>query len=276
MAGGKPALVAALMLLATACARPVLPEATSAQRIVSINPCVDAVLMAVADPEQIAAISHYSHDARSTSIPLDVARRFAATSGTAEEVVALAPDLVLAGAHVAPSTVEALRQMGIRLIQLEVPTSVAQSNAQVLAIAAAVGHPARGAELVSDIKARLAPATATGAAPQALIWQSGGLVPGKGTLADELMRISGLNNASADFGLKSWDVLPLEYLIGRPPALLLSSAAASQGDRMLGHPVMSDLARQITVADYPERLLSCAGPTIGAAVDRLRAARQAL
>ena len=69
-------------------------------RIVSINPCVDAILMHVADAGQIAAISHYSKDPRATSIPMAQAARFAATSGTAEEVVALAPDLVTEFAEV--------------------------------------------------------------------------------------------------------------------------------------------------------------------------------
>ena len=71
-------------------------------RIVSINPCIDAVLMQVADPAQIAGISHYSQDPRATSIPLALADRFHATSGTAEEVVALRPDMVLTGPHTGP------------------------------------------------------------------------------------------------------------------------------------------------------------------------------
>src|SRR3546814_2367635 len=42
----------------------VFPQSVAAaakpQRIVSLNPCVDAVLMRIADPGQIAAISQYS------------------------------------------------------------------------------------------------------------------------------------------------------------------------------------------------------------------------
>lgn len=89
--------------------------ATSAEprapRIVSINPCTDAVLMHVADPLQIAAISRDSHDPLATSIPLAQAQRFDFTSGSAEEIVALAPDIVIAGSHVAPATIAALKRM---------------------------------------------------------------------------------------------------------------------------------------------------------------------
>ena len=41
-----------------------------ARRIVSTNPCVDAILMQVADPADIVAISHYSHDPRASSIAI--------------------------------------------------------------------------------------------------------------------------------------------------------------------------------------------------------------
>lgn len=261
-----------LVILATLLAAP----ATAAPRIVSINPCVDAVLMQVADPAQIAGISHYSQDPRATSIPMAEAVRFKATSGTAEEVVALAPDMVIAGAHVAPSTIAALKRMGIHLMQLPVPESIAESNAQITAIAAAAGHPDRGAALVGRIDAAVRAARATGPAIPALIWQGGGLVPGGGTLADELLRVSGFRNLSADYGLKRWDVLPLEYLVASTPRVLFSVGSEDRSDRMLSHPVMQPLARHMAVRRYPDRLLRCGGPTIIDAMAQLSAARKSL
>jgi iron complex transport system substrate-binding protein len=242
-------------------------------RIVSINPCIDAVLMQVADPAQIAGISHYSQDARSTSIPLDQARRFHATSGTAEEVVALAPDIVITGPHVEPATIAALKRMHIALVQYPVPESVDESATQVRDIATLAGHPTRGRVLAGRIEAAARP---SGATPlPALIWQSGGLVPGAGTLADDLLRRAGFRNMSAAYGLKQWDVLPLEYLIANPPRVLLSISAAEVGeDRLTSHPAVRQLARRITLAPYPVRLMNCGGPTIIAAMARLKQVRR--
>ncbi|MDT7535469.1 ABC transporter substrate-binding protein [Sphingobium sp. SA2] len=256
-------------------------EPSALPRVASINPCVDAVLMQIAQPQQIAAISHYSQDERATSIPLDQARRFAATSGTAEEVVALAPDLVIAGAHVAPSTISALHRMRIPLVQISVPESVAESIAQVRTIAAAINQPARGEALVSRIDNAVRAATpasdaARSTAPGALIWQGSGLVPGEGTLASELLRVTGYRNMSANYGLKRWDVLPLEHLVARPPRVLLSVGAQDRSDRMLGHPVLAGLTRKIAVRRYPERLLHCGGPTIIDAVAHLASIRGTL
>ena len=62
--------------------------------IVSTNPCSDQLLLALA-PNRVTAISHYSHEPGATSLPLAIARRYRATAGTAEEVIALKPDLVV-------------------------------------------------------------------------------------------------------------------------------------------------------------------------------------
>ena len=260
-----------------ACAPVAAPPPSGGEhpRVVSINPCVDALLMQVADAGQIVAISHFSHDPRATSIPIDQARRFRATSGTAEEVVALSPDLVLTGAHTAPATVQALRRMGIRQVEFAIPESVAESEAQAALIGRVVGHPDRGAALAGHIAAAAEPVRAVPV--PALIWQGGGLVPGDGTLADDMLRRAGFANASAGYGLKQWDVLPLEYLVARPPRVLFSiGAAEAGGDRLMRHPALRQLSGRIAVEPYPARLLHCGGPTIVDAMRRLKSARRAV
>jgi iron complex transport system substrate-binding protein len=266
----------AVVALLVAAALAAMPATAAGPRLVSINPCVDAVLMEVADAGQIAGISHYSQDPAATSIPLPLARRFHATSGTAEEVVALAPDIVLTGAHVAPATTLALRRMRIRLEQFPVPSTVTESEAQVRTIARIAGHPVRGEALVARIEAALGAARPSAGAPvPALIWEGEGLVPGAGTLSDDLLRRTGFTNLSATYGLKQWDVLPLEYLVARPPRVLLSVAAADGGaDRMTAHPAVARLGGRIRVEPFAERLLHCGGPTIVAAAARLSAIRR--
>lgn len=269
--------VAAALLLFAAPAFLVAPSAAAAPaRVVSINPCIDAILMHVADAAQIAGISHYSKDPRASSITPAQAAAFTATSGTAEEVVALAPDLVIAGGHVDPATIAALRRMNIALLPLAVPETIAQSRDQVRVVAAAVGHPDRGARLIARIDAALLAARAPPPAVPALIWQGGGLVPGENTLAGELLGKAGFHNLSADYGLKTWDVLPLEHLVARPPRVLFSVGNTSGADRMLGHPAVKQLAAHIAIRHFPERLLRCAGPTIIEAAATLAAARAAL
>jgi iron complex transport system substrate-binding protein len=245
-------------------------------RIVSINPCVDAVLVRVAEPEQILGISHYSQDPKATSIPLEIAQRFRATSGTAEEVIALAPDVVMSGPHVSPSTIFALERMKIRIVKFSVAESIAESEAQIRAIAAAAGAPGRAEPLIDSINRAVEAARPREARRvAAVIWQGGGMVPGRGTLADQLLGLTGFRNMSADYGLAKWDVLPLEYLIATPPQLVLSVGTGEDGrDRMLGHPVVRELSKRVAFRQYPFKLLQCAGPTIIDAVTRLASVRR--
>ena len=256
----------ALALLAVAAG------AEAGPRIVSINPCVDAVLVRVADPGQIAGISQYSLDPAASSIPQALARRFRATSGTAEEVVALGPDLVLAGGHVSPSTAAALARLHVRLVEFDVPASIAQSVAQVRAIAAAAGHPARGETLVAAIETAVRDARSTAPPVPALIWAGGGLVPGAATLPDDLLRTAGFANLSAAYGLKQWDVLPLEYLVAKPPRVLFAGTGSAR-DRLLAHPVLKRLGARIAVRDFPARLLYCGGPAMIEALRTLSVGR---
>ena len=272
----KRAVALALIWAATGAANASPPARLP--RIASINPCVDAILIQVADAQQIIGISHYSQDPRSSHIPLEVARRFRATSGTAEEIVALAPDQVISGPHVSPYTIYALERVHTRILKFPVPESLAESEAQIRKIAAMAGHAERGDVLIGQIERAVAAAR-----PHddreigAVIWQSGGMVPGSGTLADELLRLTGFRNLSTAYGLKKWDVLPLEYLLASPPDVVFSPEASDDaGDRMLSHPAVRKLATRVAFRKYPFRFLQCGGPTIIESVTRLAAVRRGL
>ncbi|MBC7505133.1 MAG: iron chelate uptake ABC transporter family permease subunit, partial [Sandarakinorhabdus sp.] len=44
---------------------------------------------------------------------------------------------------------------------------------------------------------------------------------------DALLSASGFHNQSADYGLRQWDVLPLELLVAHPPRVLLTQSTAA-------------------------------------------------
>ncbi|MGB0498119.1 MAG: ABC transporter substrate-binding protein, partial [Rubricella sp.] len=71
-------------------------------RVVSINLCTDILVLQLADPGQIAALTFLATDPRS-SILAEEAAGFPLIRGRAEEVFALDPDLVLAGAFSDPA-----------------------------------------------------------------------------------------------------------------------------------------------------------------------------
>lgn len=270
----------ALALVLAACAPAAVPQgAGEGPRVVSLNPCTDAILAEVADPGQILSLSAYSRDPAASSMDLAQAARWPATRGTVEEVLALQPDLVLASSYLDPATQAAFARLRLPLEQVGVAASVAESRAQVRRIARLVGHPERGEALVARIDAALAAAAPpAGAAPLAtVVWQQGGLVPGEETLISDLLRHTGLANAAGDRGLGQADLLGLEAVLADPPQVLLrvtDPRRAGQGDRLLlDHPALARL-EQTSVAMFDPRLNYCGGPTIIRAVRRLAQVRE--
>lgn len=240
--------------------------------IVSTNPCADAMLVQLVPARRIAAISHYSHDPLSSSLAPAVAGRFAVTAGTAEEVIALSPDLVVASTFTPPATRDAWTRAGLRVVYLGSPQDVAGSVAQVRELAAAVGARARGEAMVAAMVRAVAPAPAPGAArPAALLYISGELVTGAGTLLDEMLRAAGFRNAAADYGLAFTGTLPAELIVTHPPAVVI--APPSEGRRAA---LRRRLLPRVREAGFARTLVNCGGPAIVPAMARLRAIRRSL
>lgn len=266
-------------LLAAAAAGIAAPARAAAapRRVVSINACLDVMLLDLADPGQIAALSHYARQPDSTAAQR--ARPFPITHETAEEVLALRPDLILASGLTAPATRQALARLGLRLEVFATPVTVAQSLDQVTRVAALLGHPERGAALVRRIDAAFAAAAPRpGMRPvSALIFQANGFTAGSQTLVGELMRRTGLTNAADRYGLKKWGNVRLEALIADPPELLLGGEAApgapTWADRIGHHPALAALSGRMRRDVLPENLLLCGGSVFIPAVQRLAAAR---
>lgn len=250
------------------------------RRIVSLNPCLDAILVHVADRAQIAALSHYSREPSSSSVGT-LARTFPFTYESAEEVLALRPDLVLMARHSSPATREALKRLAIPAELFAVPESVADSLGQVRQLAAAVHRPARGEALVARIQAALIAAAPPPGAPQltALIYQSGGFASAPGTLMDEMMRRAGFENAAARYGLKRTGNVPLERLVADPPDVLLAGektpGAPTWADRVLAHPALARVAHRMHRASFPQQLTFCGGPVLIETARMLAGARDA-
>jgi iron complex transport system substrate-binding protein len=249
-----------------------------ARRIVSLNPCLDAVLLAVAAPGQVAALSHYSRQQGASSIGAR-ARQFPFTYESAEEVIALSPDLVLASRHSSLATRNALKRLGVRVEVFSTPDTVAGSLAQVRRIADLAGQPERGRREVARIEAALAAAAPpAGARPvRALVFQRNGFSSGPDTLMDELLRRTGFRNAALDYGARRTTDISLDVVVADPPDVLLSgealAGAPSWGERVMRHPALESLKGRVRVVSFPQHLMFCGGPNLVEAADRLAKAR---
>ncbi|CAN7518840.1 ABC transporter substrate-binding protein [Phenylobacterium sp. LjRoot219] len=250
------------------------------RRVVSLGQCLDTVLMHVADRGQIAAITYRSRDPLN-SPAWEIARTLPVTYETAEEVVGLQPDLVLASKRSALAARTTLKGLGYRVEEFPVPDSVSSSIAQIREIGRLVGRQPRAEALVARIEAALAAAAPSAGAPPvpALIYQRGGLVAGEKTLIGEMMERCGLENVAARYGVKKWAKVPLERLLADPPKILLLGEArvgvAGGGERILAHPALAALEPRMHRVIFPVELLYCGGPLLIRTAAALTHARQA-
>lgn len=274
----------ALALLLALVTAPVLGASGSTEhaepkRIVSMNLCLDSVLVELVPHEHILALSQYSRDPWRSTIA-DLAAKMPYTNETAEEVVALRPDLVLASRHSAIATRNALKRVGVRFELFDVPQSIDESTDQIRRLATLLHREAEGEALIGRIqnaidRAKPAPTERT---LTAAIYQPGGLSTGANTVTGQLMHIAGLDNVAARYGVKSYRPLSLELLISEPPDVLLvgdtTFGAPTHAERLVHHRALQALQYRMSLEPFPARLIYCAGPAMIDALDALTAARR--
>jgi iron complex transport system substrate-binding protein len=243
-----------------------------------MNLCLDSVLVELVPREHILALSQYSRDPWRSTIAA-IAKDLPYTSETAEEVVALEPDLVIASRHSAIATRNALQRVGVRFELFSVPQSIEESVGQIRQLAALLQRPEQGEALIARIEAAIARARPAlgGHTVTAAIYQPGGLSVGSGTVINELMEIAGLHNVAVDYGIADYRPLQLEQLVSARPEILLvgdtSRGAPTHAERVVHHRALHALESRMRREPFPARLLYCAGPTMIDALDALVAAR---
>ena len=265
---------AALLALALLFALPVGRVAAAPKRIASLNMCTDQLLLELADPGQIAALSPYARD-RNLSFMAAKADGFPILSGGAEDVLTLAPDLVVAGRFTKRATREFLRAEGLPLVEFDVVHSLDEAKAQIKRMGDLVGHPERAAAAIARIDAAIerSRAAALQNSRRVLAVSRRGWVSGGDSVLTSLLATAGLANAAPGLGLKSGGFATLESIIAARPDLILvadeSDNPEDQGQAFLLHPALERLyppARRIVI---PERLTICGGPMLADALDRL-------
>lgn len=256
------------------------PEARP-QRVVSINVCADQYLLALADPDQIAAVSLYATDGGMAYFA-GRARGYPRTAGNAEEVLGFDPDLILAGTFTKVQSRAMLRRLGYRVIDLAPADSWEDVRAQTRMVAEALGHPERAARWIAALDLSLAAGDEAGLpGPQglrlrALQYQRRGFTAGTETLMDRIFDAAGLENAAGEAGIGSVGRLSMESLVRVAPDLIVFDRAdialTDVGSDLLRHPALDRAVPEAMQMALPQRLTVCGGPSLAEAIATLRAA----
>jgi iron complex transport system substrate-binding protein len=268
-----------LVVLASAAAR-AEPASPPPRRIVSLNLCTDQIVIDLVGHERIAALSHLASDPALSAIAAE-ARGLAAIRGTAEEVLALDPDLVLTVSGSTPATVSLLERLGIRVLAVPLASDFDAIRSVTRSIAKAVGEEARGEQILAQFEARLAIAAPDDARrPSALVYQLNSLASGPGTLVDAMLTAAGFRNLARELPLGPAGRLPLEALVASPPDLVVLATAPDAFRTVaadnLRHPALAAVLeeRAHVLLGMPDWL--CGTPRVARAVEALAGWRRAL
>lgn len=257
------------------------------KRIVSFNLCADQLLLALADPAQIAGLSPYAVNPV-LSVMTDKATAFPRLDWDAESVVNLAPDLVLGGPSHRPIHAM-LSAMGIRVVDVELIRNLADARRQAIEVGKLVGHPERGEALARELEQAEARLASVALKPPltAQVIQREGYREGPASLASGMLSIAGLrapdrqpSGAGGFMSAEQGGFVSLEHLLTAGPDVLVlqdpPSEAHDQGALFITHPALLARYGANRRIDLPERYTLCGGPPLLQGLDYLSKAVKTL
>ena len=257
MRGFAYASILSLALAGTAEAAP--------RRVASLNLCTDELLLLLGDPAQIASVTHLAQQPAETGLWRE-ARRYRRNDGSLVSVAPFRPDLVLTMGGGARDRGRIAGRLGIPILDIPFPQSLADIEGSIAKVAAALGRRPAGAAWLARI-ARLK-AARPGRSADTIWLGGGGRTVAANFLAAQWMALAGLRQRAV-----AGDRVSLEQLLVGPPAVLLRSdyrqGQYSGEQRWLSHPLARRArgARNLVTDGRP---WTCLGPAMVAEIERLR------
>ncbi|MES9858052.1 MAG: ABC transporter substrate-binding protein [Sedimenticola sp.] len=248
-------------------------------KVLSANLCTDQLLLFLADPDQIASVSHLALEPNS-SYMAEAAKKYPINHSQVEELLAQQPDLIVTGAFTQRSMVELMRKLGYSVEIFTPAANIDEIRNNIRRMAKLLGHDQRGEALIQQMDRRIREATSNLPVKTipALFYQPRGYTSGKNTLHDEALKLTGWRNISAEQGIVGYNAIDLETVLLAKPEQFFTSAYApgstSLGQKQLQHPALKRITAGRPMIDIDFRYWICGGPMIADAIERLAEIRQ--
>ncbi|MBK5968727.1 ABC transporter substrate-binding protein [Thiorhodovibrio winogradskyi] len=248
--------------------------------LVSTNLCADLLLLRLAAPEQVLALSRQSSGLEQTELAAQ-ARAYPSHRGSIEELLALKPDLVLAYAGWGGQRhAKLLARQGIEIVKIPYPGDwedalksaqetgerISRANKARQVTAAADARMKALAEQMSAYQRSAQPDKETEKRTEnqrALYLRPNGGTAGSGTYVDDLIQRLGLTNLASEQDIRGWGQLPLERLVLAPPNLFLlgyfDQDQPIQASGVARHPLLRHLLTSTPSIGLPANGWGCGG-----------------
>ena len=243
--------------------------AAKPSRIVSMNLCSDQLVLRLADPSRIAAVTSSSLISDISSV-VDLAQGVNTIRGTLEEVLTLDPDLVITGRYDSQK-INILKKLAINVMSIGSPKNFDELRKNIREIADALEEKERGEALIADMDDRLKKIRANKNPPiNAVFYRTGGLTAGEDSIINDMMVSAGVNNIATLFSTRSARYIEFENLIISDPELIIFSDYKTDTltvrREILTHPAIKKGFSGLKSVYLPSQYLICGSPaTINAA-----------
>lgn len=261
------------------------PAPVKLPQVVSINLCTDQLVMLLAEPAQILALGALSHD-KAGSYFHQLARHFRQVEPIAEQVLPLAPDIVVTGPYTSRYTLSLLDELDIVHESMPIASNIDEMLANIERMGELLSQQQKAATIVNDVKTRLVSIAErvkqldANKKPTIAVYDPNGYTVGADSVRGQIINLSGWHNVATTQGIDTYGVLNLEQLISlRPQALVespYSEATYSRGQMLTQHPAIRASGLNPQIIKVPSNQTICAGPWVVDVIEQLLSANPAL
>lgn len=256
------------------------PNHTKPQRIVSLSLCTDQILLMLADPENIAAVSNFAADP-SYSYMWKEAQNIHFHAGLAEQIIPLQPDLIIGPEFNIGQAVVMLEALDLHVQRFKTPTTLKAVSAYIQEIGQAIGERERAQELIVQLERELVAAdnlVAQTPRQLAVSYAPNGFTAGNKTLKGEILNRAGYDNLADDLGIEDYGNISVEQLLYAQPDLVIIDDGTgnknSLAQSFTQHPALRDYLAAKNTLTIPSNYWLCPGPASIYALTLLAQGRQ--
>ena len=197
-------------------------------RVLNYGLWLDDIVLGMLPPERLVGIDHLADDPNSSNI-VSIAETIPVklNQPSAEQVVALHPDVVFLDTGKDAAVAESLRDLGIRVVACRKPRTPEEVRAAVQLVAAALGEEAKGTALIAAYDTACAELTErvaeipTDQRKKVLVISMSPTFGNRGGLFDALCTMAGVTNGAAEIGLTAGQSLTKEHILAVNPDVLI-------------------------------------------------------
>ena len=250
---------------------------THLPRVVSLNLCADAYLMAFAKPEQILGLTQQSSDPTLSAFVVE-ASNFPVSGGRMANILEQQPDIIIINNYSPPPNKALMDRLGIKIVKLDAANSYQSARTEILQLGKAIHRLEAAKAYLAQLDRELEDARHTELTymPSIINYQRRGIVVGETHILDDIIQLAGAQNLGRDTG-RTIGPMSLENLIRLQPDYVLSISendeqtlkSQDRGSEILSHPALQKMFSAERHIYIPQNLTVCAGATTPKAVAHL-------